>query len=89
MDVNSVSYSIDLTTSSGVKPRQEQNEAHQSGRNVTSDNDSDSQATLTAEPTVNTSGQTVGTIINTKVWALRIHKDVAVFSVGADFQSAQ
>jgi hypothetical protein len=66
MDVNSVSYSIDLTASSGAKPRQEQNEAHQSGRDVTPDNGNDAQAAQATKPTVNTSGHTVGTVINTK-----------------------
>ena len=66
MDVNSVSYSIDLTTSSGVKPRQEQNKANQPGHGTSPDNGGNGHAAQEAKPTVNTSGQTVGSIINTK-----------------------
>ena len=67
MAVNSVSSSnIDLTASYGVKSQQEKNEAHQTTRDVTPDNDRDDKTEKTAQATVNTSGQTVGTIINTK-----------------------
>lgn len=54
---------IDLTASYHAKPQQEQNEAHQVQRDVTPDHDNDDKS---AKPTVNTSGQTIGTIINTK-----------------------
>ena len=67
MAVNSISSSnIDLTASYGVKSQQEKNEVHQATRDVTPDNDSDDQATKSTQATVNTSGQTIGTIINTK-----------------------
>jgi len=57
---------IDLTASYGVKPHQEQSESHQSGRDVKPDSDADNHTTPSTKPTVNTSGHTVGTIINTK-----------------------
>jgi hypothetical protein len=68
MPVNSVSSPVDLiaSNSSKVQQPQEQQEAHQASRDVTHDNDSDDQATQAAKPTVNTSGQTIGTIINAK-----------------------
>ena len=67
MAVNSVSNAnIDLTASYGAKLQQEQKEVQPAGRDVTPDNDSDDQAAKSTQSTVNTSGQTVGTIINTK-----------------------
>lgn len=57
---------IDLTASYSAKPGQEQNEVHQTGRDITPDNDSDDQTVQSTKPTVNTSGQTIGTLINTK-----------------------
>jgi hypothetical protein len=66
MPVNSVTSPIDLIASSRGKLQQEQQEVHQSGRDASPDNDSDDQTTQAAKPTVNTSGQTIGTIINTK-----------------------
>ena len=67
MPVSSVSSSnIDLTASYGVKSQQEQNEVHQATRDVTPDHDSDDQGSKQAQATVNTQGQTVGTIVNTK-----------------------
>jgi hypothetical protein len=57
---------IDLTASYHAKPQPEQNEIHQAGEDNTPDNDSDDQTVQSAQPTVNTSGQTIGTIINTK-----------------------
>ena len=55
---------IDLTAIYHSKPQPEHNEVHQSGRDATTDNDKDDQQST--KPTVNTSGQTIGTIINTK-----------------------
>ncbi len=66
MAVNSVSSSIDLTASYGVKSQQEQQEVHQGGREVQRDNDSDNHTASESKPTVNTHGETVGKIINTK-----------------------
>jgi hypothetical protein len=77
MYVNATSSSnIDLTASYGTKLQRERQEAQQAGRDVTPDNDSDDQAAKTtpssvqaiksAQPSVSSSGQTVGTIINTK-----------------------
>ena len=57
---------IDLTASYRAQPQQEQNEVHQAGRDMTPDNDSDDQTVQPQKPTVNTSGQTIGTIVNTK-----------------------
>jgi|GEM_PF-2433554 hypothetical protein len=66
MQVNSATSPIDLVASSRSKLQQEQHEVHQSGRDAAPDNDSDNQSAQAAKPTVNTSGQTIGTIINTK-----------------------
>jgi hypothetical protein len=66
MPVNSVNSPIDLIASSRGKLPQEQQEVHQSGRDGAPDNDSDDQTAQAAKPTVNSSGQTIGTIINTK-----------------------
>ena len=66
MPVNSVTTPIDLVASSRSKQQQEQQEVHQSGRDAAPDNDSDDQSVQAAKPTVNTSGQTIGTIVNTK-----------------------
>lgn len=65
MSVNLVS-TIDLTASNGVKPQQEQSEVHQAARDVKPGNDSDNHKALETKPTVNTSGQTIGKVINTK-----------------------
>ena len=58
---------IDLTASFQAKPEPqreiEQNKVHQVEANVAADNDSDDQS---VKPSVNTSGQTIGTIVNTK-----------------------
>jgi len=66
MPVNSVNSPIDLVASSRSKPQQEQQEVHQSGRDAAPDNDSDDHTVQAAKPTVNTSGQTIGSIVNTK-----------------------
>jgi len=66
MPVNSVTSPIDLVASSRSRLQQEQQEIHQSGRDAAPDNDSDDQTSQAVKPTVNTSGQTIGTIINTK-----------------------
>jgi hypothetical protein len=55
---------IDLTAIYQSKPQPEHNEVHQSGHDLTTDNDKDDQQPT--KPTINTSGQTIGTIINTK-----------------------
>ena len=66
MPVNSVTAPIDLLASTHSKLQQEHQEVHQSGRDAALDNDCDDQSAQAAKPTVNTSGQTIGTIINTK-----------------------
>ena len=66
MPVNSVTSPIDLIASSRGNLQREQQEVLQAGRDSSPDNDSDDQTTQVAKPTVNTSGQTIGTIINTK-----------------------
>ena len=66
MPVNSVTAPIDLLASTHSKLQQEQQEVHQSGRDTTPDNDRDDQTSHAAKPTVNTSGETIGSIINTK-----------------------
>ena len=65
MSVNSVSTPIDLTASNRTTLKQEQQEVHQTKRDTTPDHDSDDQSTQATKPSVNTSGQTIGTIINT------------------------
>lgn len=66
MPVNPVSSNtIDLTASYGAKSQREQQEVQPAQRDVTPDNDSDDK-TNKAQPSVNTHGQTVGTVINTK-----------------------
>lgn len=54
---------IDLAASYQAKPQPEQHEVHQAQRDASPDNDSDDHS---SKPTVNTSGQTIGTIVNTK-----------------------
>ena len=66
MPVNSVTSPIDLVASSRSTLQQEQQEVHQSRQDIAPDNDSDNQTAQVAKPSVNTSGQTIGTIINTK-----------------------
>lgn len=67
MAIDSVATSnIDLTASNHVKSPQEKNEVHQSARDARPDNNSDDHAAQSQRATVNTSGQTVGTIIDTK-----------------------
>jgi hypothetical protein len=68
MPVNPVSTPIDLiaSNSSDKIQHQEQRELHQAHRDVAPDNDNDDQATQATKPTVNTSGQAIGTIINAK-----------------------
>jgi len=67
MAVNSVSSSVDLTASYGVKSQQEQQqEVHHARHDVKPDNDSDDRAASESKPSVNTQGETVGKIINTK-----------------------
>jgi len=67
MPVNSISSPVDLIASNSSKvQQQEQREAHRASRDVTPDHDRDDQAAQAAKPTVNTSGQTIGTIINAK-----------------------
>ena len=70
MAVNPVSTPIDLIASNSSnkvqQQQQEQNEVHQASRDVTPDNDKDDQTTKANGPTVNTSGQTIGTIVNAK-----------------------
>lgn len=63
MPINSTT-NIDLTAIYHSKPQPEHTEDHQSGHDVTTDNDNDDQQPT--KPTINTSGQTIGTIINTK-----------------------
>ena len=66
MAINPVSTPIDLIASNSnkVQQQQEQNEVHQASQDVTPDNDKDDQSAKANGPTVNSSGQTVGTIIN-------------------------
>lgn len=79
MAVNPVSTPIDLIASNSSnsnkiqqqsnkvqQQQQEQNEVHQASRDATPDNDKDDQTTKANGPTVNTSGQTIGTIVNAK-----------------------
>jgi len=66
MPVNPVNSPIDLIASSRGNLQQEHQEVHQSGRDTAPDNDRDDQSIQAAKPTVNTSGQTIGSIINTK-----------------------
>lgn len=69
MAVNPVSTPIDLVASNSSKVQQqhhEQREVHQANRDVTPDHDNDDHAAQAAKATVNTSGQTIGTIINAK-----------------------
>ena len=63
MPINATT-NIDLTAIYHSKPQPEHNEFHKSEHNATTDNDKDDQQST--KPTVNTSGQTIGTIINTK-----------------------
>ena len=67
MAIDSVSStSIDLTASYGVKTQREQQEVQPAQRDVAPDNDSDDKDAKTSQPTINSYGQTVGTVINTK-----------------------
>jgi hypothetical protein len=61
-----VASNIDLTASYQVKSPREENEVHQAARDARPDNNSDDHAAKLHQATVNTSGQTVGTIIDTK-----------------------
>lgn len=63
MQINPSDNNIDLTASFPVAPKKEQAEAHQAQRDVAPDHDTDDKS---SKPTVNTSGQTIGTLINTK-----------------------
>lgn len=65
MAVNSVSSPIDLIASNSSKAHQQQ-EQNQARRDVAPDHDNDDHATQAAKPTVNSSGQTIGSIVNTK-----------------------
>ena len=56
---------IDLTASYHAKPQQQQKEAPQIPSHSTQDQDKTDRESV--KPTVNTSGQTIGTIVNTKV----------------------
>ena len=75
MPVNPVSTPIDLVAASNAnkvhQPQQqqqpqEQSEVHQASRDATPDHDNDDQSSQATKPTVNSSGQTIGTIINAK-----------------------
>ena len=68
MPVNSVSSPVDLIASNSnkVQQQQEQREAHQANRDAAPDNDRDDQTSQATKPTINTSGQAIGTIINAK-----------------------
>jgi len=70
MAVNPISSSSLASTLATAQP--ERNEVHRGGQDARRDGDGDDGATATAtataaatKPTTNTSGQTVGTIINT------------------------
>ncbi len=64
MAVNPLSSSSLASTLVTAQP--ERNEVHRGGQDVRSDGDGDAAAAVAStQPTVNTSGQTVGTIINT------------------------
>jgi len=69
MAINPVSTPIDLIASNSNKvqqqqQQQEQKEVQQASQEVTPDNDKDDQSAKGNGPSVNSSGQTVGTIIN-------------------------
>ena len=64
MPVNPTS-NIDLTATYHAKSQPEHGEVHQSKHDTKPDNDADDKTVQSAKPTVNTSGQTIGTIINT------------------------
>jgi hypothetical protein len=67
MAVDSVASSnIDLTASFRMKSPQAKNEVRQVAPDARPDNDSHDQAAKSYQATVNTSDQTVGTIINTR-----------------------
>lgn len=69
MAVNPISSSSLASTLATAQP--ERNEVHRGGQDARRDGDGDdgaaAAATTAAKPTTNTSGQTVGTIINTKI----------------------
>ena len=51
------------------RAQSESNEVHQAGRDTSNDGDSDDKSVSQAsppKPTVNTQGQTIGTVVNTK-----------------------
>jgi len=67
MAIDSVpSTSVDLTASYGTKTQREQQEVQPAQRDVAPDNDSDDKRGRPSQPTLNSYGQTVGTLINTK-----------------------
>lgn len=68
MSVDSVSANIDLTASYGAKPKSEQqNDVHQQAqKQAIHGNDQQVQRQSETKPSVNTHGQTVGKIVNTK-----------------------
>ena len=65
MPINPVSSPIDLTASDRTNSQQEHQKVQQVSRDAIPDNDSDDQSAQGSKPSVNTSGQTIGTIINT------------------------
>lgn len=67
MAVNPVSAnSIDLTAAYGARSQREQQAVQPPQRDVAPDNDQGDRGSNTSRPHVNTQGQTVGTLINTK-----------------------
>jgi hypothetical protein len=66
MAIDSISSSLYLSANYGIAPRQEQNEIHQTGLDVTRDDDQDDLTDQSMKSIVNLHGQAIGSVINIK-----------------------